>query len=450
MTGKAPARGAVKRSALPIGDAELDALFAPLAPFATIILAVSGGADSMAMMHLVARWSRLTPHAGSKLVVATVDHGLREGSRSEAEWVASEAEKLQLAHELLVWTGDKPSTGIQDAAREARYRLLSDLAWQLTGAGPVAIVTAHTEDDQAETLLMRLARGSGLDGLTGISPARFVGRGAECRLVRPLLSVSGARLRATLQAAGVAWIEDPSNDCDRFERVRLRKARALLEELGLSNDKIALSARRLERARQALDAAAEQLATGAHLDLHGGTFASLDAQAFAAAPEETRLRLMARLVSAFGGQDEPLRLAKLEGLIARMAQPRFEGATFAGAIISRRGGDLRVFREPGRAGLVALELIPGSTAVWDRRFRVWVAAGIGRPVEVRALGAQGFAELRQQLDDPGRLPPAQAAATLPTFWCGGELMGVPQLSSLRGAPASWGATGRLYSAEFLW
>lgn len=437
------------RSALPIAESELDALFAPLAPFTVLILAVSGGADSMAMMRLVARWSQLNPHADRKLVVATVDHGLREGSRGEAQWVGGEAKKLQLAHELLTWTGEKPSVGIQDAAREARYLLLSALAWRLSGAGPVAIVTAHTEDDQAETLLMRLARGSGLEGLTGISPSRLVGRGAECRLVRPLLSVSGARLRATLQAAGATWIEDPSNDCDRFERVRLRKARVLLEELGLSNDKIALSARRLERARQALEAAAEQLSRAAGLDLHGGTYASLDAQAFEDAPEEIRLRLMARLIQAFGGQDEPLRLAKLEALVARIMQPRFEGATLAGAIVSRRGSDLRVFREPGRAGLAPLELLPGSAAVWDRRFRVWVAPDIGRAIEVRALGAQGFAELRQQLDDPG-LPPAKAAATLPAFWRKGELMGVPQLSNLRGAPASWGAKERLYSAEFLW
>lgn len=438
------------RGALPIAESELEALLAPLAPFAVLVLAVSGGADSLAMMHLVARWSRLHPHTGRKLVVATVDHGLREGSRGEARWVAGEAKKLQLAHELLTWTGDKPSAGIQDAAREARYTLLAALAWRHREAGPVAIVTAHTEDDQAETLLMRLARGSGLDGLTGISPSRFVGRETECRLVRPLLGVSGARLRATLQASGATWIEDPSNDCDRFERVRLRRARALLEALGLSNDKIALSARRLERARQALDAAAEQLASATNLDLHGGTFASLDAQVFETAPEETRLRLMARLIAAFGGQDEPLRLSKLESLIARMAQPRFDGATLAGAIVSRCGGDLRVFREPGRAALVALDLVPGSAAVWDRRFRVWAAPGIGRPIEVRALGARGFAELRQQLDDSRGLPPAKAAATLPAFWRKGKLMAVPQLSGLRGAPASWGAAGRLYSAEFLW
>jgi tRNA(Ile)-lysidine synthase len=436
--------------ALPIAESELEALLAPLAPFAVLVLAVSGGADSLAMMHLVARWSQLHPHSGRKLVVATVDHGLREGSRGEARWVAGEAQKLHLAHELLTWTGDKPSAGIQDAARQARYALLAALAWRHREAGPVAIVTAHTEDDQAETLLMRLARGSGLDGLTGISPSRFVARETECRLVRPLLAVPGARLRATLQAAGATWIEDPSNDCDRFERVRLRRARAVLETLGLSNDKIALTARRLERARQALDAAAEQLASATKLDLHGGTFASLDAQAFEAAPEETRLRLMARLVAAFGGRDGPLRLSKLEALVARMAQPRFEGATLSGAIVSRRGGDLRVFREPGRAGLVPLELIPGSAAVWDRRFRVWAAPEVGRPVVVRALGARGFAELRQQLDDGRGLPPAKAAATLPAFWRNGELMGVPQLSGLRGAPASWGAAARLYSAEFLW
>ena len=155
-----------------------------------------------------------------------------------------------------------------------------------------AIVTAHTEDDQAETLLMRLARGSGLDGLTGMSASRLVEPAAACSLVRPLLATAGARLKATLQAQGIAWIEDPSNECDRFERVRLRKARAGLEAIGLTSDKVALSAKRLARARAALEAATSELAVQARLDVHGGIYASLDAHVFSGAAEELRLRLL--------------------------------------------------------------------------------------------------------------------------------------------------------------
>ena len=236
---KRPGSGATERprvgdlsaqvnAAVPIADGELASLFAPLASFDLLILAVSGGADSVALMHLIARWSAKAAKPRPRIVVATVDHGLRAESREEAKWVGAQARKLGFTHELLAWEGAKPQTGIQDAARGARYGLLAELAWRLS-AGEVrtAIVTAHTEDDQAETFLMRLARGSGLDGLTGMSAARLLGRGDNIELVRPLLGVAGARLRATLEAKGLSWLEDPSNDSDRFERVRVRKARAM-------------------------------------------------------------------------------------------------------------------------------------------------------------------------------------------------------------------------------
>ncbi|MGI9403502.1 MAG: tRNA lysidine(34) synthetase TilS, partial [Hyphomicrobium sp.] len=246
-------------TAAPISDAERDARLAVLQPFRVLILAVSGGADSVAMMHLVASWQQQHGRAGRKIIVATVDHGLRPESGREAQWMADEAHALGLVHETLVWVGGKPETGLQDAAREARYHLLAELSWRLRNDGPVAIVTAHTQDDQAETFLMRLARGSGLDGLTGMPTTRRLGVAADCKLVRPFLGLPGARLVATLRFRGLNWIEDPSNKQDRFERVRVRNARCDLEQLGLTNEKIALSAQRLERARTALDAATDKL-----------------------------------------------------------------------------------------------------------------------------------------------------------------------------------------------
>ncbi len=431
----------------PVSEAELEHLFAPLAPYEVLILAVSGGADSVAMMHLVARWSKLHDDSPRTIIVATVDHGLRPESRSEAEWVAGEARALGLAHELLTWQGAKPSAGLQDAARTARYRLLSELAWRHGGNGSVAIVTAHTEDDQAETFLMRLARGSGLDGLTGMSESRILRPGASCRLLRPLLRVSGQRLKATLKAGGHHWIEDPSNDCDRFERVRLRKARVHLEALGLTNAAIALSARRLERAREALETAAVELEAAAGLETHGGMFASFNARVFHSAPEEVRLRMLARLISAFGGQDAPARLAKLESFLSRMRAPAFAAATLGGCIVASHADAIRVFREPGRAELPQLKLTPGSALVWDRRFRVGLASTAPAPVLVRALGASQFAQLRRDLGEPCGLPPARAAATLPAFCQDGVLLAVPQLSAFL-PPSS--EMGRHCSAEFLW
>lgn len=449
----------------PIDDCELEGLLVPLADFATLILAVSGGADSMAMLHLVAHWSKLHPRKGRKLLVATVDHGLRPESRSETEWVGERARALGLAHEILTWQGAKPATGMQDAARDARYRLLAELAGRPGTPRPVAVVTAHTEDDQAETLLMRLARGSGLDGLAGMSPSRFLDRDADCRLVRPLLGVPGARLETTLKAAGLSWLEDPSNDCDRFERVRVRKAAAALAGLGLAQDKIALSARRLERARAALDDAAAALQTAAGLDLHGGIYASLDAKAFLGAPEEVRLRLIARLIAAFGGRSEPVRLAKLESLLFRLDEPDFPATTLGGALLLRRAGEILVHREPGRVPLPAIELAPGESAEWDRRFRITLDRELTSPLTVAALGRSGFAKLRQQLEREARSParsaatspagsaatiPARAAAALPAFWQEGTLVAVPALAGLPWPTTVWDSRARLCVAEFLW
>lgn len=434
--------------ARPIADGELEDLLAPLTPFPLLILAVSGGADSICLMHLVARWAKAHPDPGRRILVATIDHGLRPESCKEAAWVADAARALGLAHETLRWEGAKPKTGIQAAARSARYALLADLAWRCAAPGAAAIVTAHTEDDQAETFLMRLARGSGLDGLTGMSVSRLVAREARGHLLRPLLAVSGARLRATLVAHDLPWLEDPSNERTEFERVRVRKARAELAAIGLTNDKIALSARRLERARAALEASADALQAEVRLDLHAGAYASLDLARFRTAAEELRLRLLSRLISAFGGRAEPVRLAKLEQLVARLGSDAFKGATLGGTVVVPRRDTLCVFREPGRAGLPELTLEPNSFAVWDRRFRVGVAPGAGGLVAVRALGAQGFAQLRRELGGQAGLPPARAAATLPAFWRGSRLVAVPPLAHY--PHAAWGRKGGLCSAEFLW
>ena len=144
----------------------------------------------------------------------------------------------------------------------------------------------------------------------------------------------------------------------------------------------------------------------------------------------------------------PLRLAQLEALADRLAHPGFEGATLAGAAVSVHGSDVRVLREAGRTALPTLALPAGTSAVWDGRFRVRAAIEAGADIDVRALGSPAFAELRQQLAMPRDLP-ARAAATLPAFWRGEELIVVPTLAALGGASPAWGMAQRLYSAEFL-
>jgi tRNA(Ile)-lysidine synthase len=434
-------------------DPDLDALLgAVLSPFKRIVLAVSGGSDSMALMVLVARWiaSGQAPR-GLAVDVATVDHGLRSASSQEAEWVAVRAKALGFTHTTLVWGGEKPGTGIQARAREARYALLVAHAGRVSGAdqgAPVAVVTAHTADDQAETLLMRLGRGSGLDGLAGMAPSRPLLPDGSVRLVRPLLGLSKAQLAAMLKAAGGTWIDDPSNERTDFERVRIRAADEHLAALGLSNDKLSLSALRLQRAREALEhLTAAKLAS--LVDVHGGAYASLDRAAWRQEPAELRVRLLARLLAAFGGDAKPAQLSQVEALEAVLARDKAIAQTLGGCIVSQGLTTLRLYREPGRSKLPEVLLEPGDEVLWDWRFRIKYNAEDASEAEeetlgsvaVRPLGLAAYATLRGELAPRDR-PPARAADGLPAIWSGNRLVAVPSLSG-------WAQSNSRFSAVFL-
>ena len=209
-----------------------------------LLLAVSGGPDSTALMHAAASWPDAPP-----LLVATVDHGLRPESRAEAEGVAAQAAMLGLPHVVLAW-GDPPPRVSQRAAREARYRLLAEHA---AAIGAVRVATAHTLDDQVETVLMRLAAGSGLSGLGGMEP---VSQRGTLRHLRPFLGFRKVELVATCRARGWSFVEDPTNRDPRYARPRWRALAGLLATEGLTPERVATLGDRLRRADAALDAAA--------------------------------------------------------------------------------------------------------------------------------------------------------------------------------------------------
>ena len=229
----------------PIAEAEAERLFGALGRARVLVLAVSGGPDSTALLWLATRW-RDSLARPPKLVAVTVNHGLRKESAREALAVKKFARKLQVEHRTLRWTGRKPKSGIQEAARNARYRLLGEAARK---AGAQQILTAHTLDDQAETVLFRMARGSGVAGLRGMAWLDVVpvpeGRGLF--LIRPLLKVPKARLIATLKAAKLAYAVDPSNSDSRFARPRFRALMALLAREGLTAERLSKLASRVER-----------------------------------------------------------------------------------------------------------------------------------------------------------------------------------------------------------
>lgn len=411
-----------------------------------LALAVSGGADSMALMHLVAAWR--VAHGGVEslpLIVLTVDHGLRRESREEAEWVGQEAARLGFSHATLAWTDLKPASGLQAAARAARYRLMSEFLDREVRDGVLpskrSIVTAHHADDQSETFLMRLARGSGLDGLSGMRQRETISAGcgagatdAECTILRPLLHVPKARLVAMLQTRGIAWREDPSNTSQEFERVRVRQALELLSGLGISTAQIERSTRRLARAREAVAAGLAELMPRL-VRLNGGLFAEIDTALFSRVPDEYGLRTLAFLLDAYGGMAAPARLSQIEVLAIQLREPRHRWAgTLGGCRIERDGdGPILIWREAGRDGLPEVNVQPGASVVWDKRFVVTLAADENGQARIRALGSEGVRALGANWPGQGYRHgshvPGGAFETLPALWRDGSMVAVPYFES---------------------
>lgn len=422
----------------PLSLNEARGAFAPLARYPRIAVAVSGGPDSLALLHLLARW-RAEAGVRPELTVLTVDHGLRPGSRAEALLVGRVAADLGLPHAILTWShGPGQGAGLQAKARAARYDLM---AAYCHGHDIPAVVTAHHLDDQAETFLMRLKRGSGLDGLAAI-PEESAWAGIL--VLRPLLDVPKARLAAMLAEGGHAWVEDPSNQDPRFERTRMRASSDALMKLGLSPEALARSAQRLRRARAALDEAANRF-IAEHGIMSEAGYCLIGREALTTAPTEIGLRALAGAITAVGGRAKPVRLAKLEALLAALHERPGKTHTLGGCRLEPMGGNLGVFRETRGTGLPSFQLAPGERALWDNRFRVELGGDEAKPVTVRALGDTGRRDLSSSSLPLSALP-RFAAATLPAGWRGEEMILLPRLGE---GSFSAQRTARGFSASFV-
>ncbi len=300
-------------------------------PPARVAVAVSGGGDSLALLHLMADWQAA---GGPELVAVTLDHGLRSEAAAEAALVAAQASARGVRHDVLHWT-DRPPGNLMAQARAARTRLIG--AWaQAQGAGAVAL--GHTADDLAETFLMRLARGSGVDGLSAMAPRR---RAGGALWVRPLLTARREDLRAFLRDRGLSWAEDPTNADPAYLRSRARAALRALAPLGITVATLAETAGRMARARAALEAATAELADRAARLEQGAVL--IDRAALAAAPEEVALRLFAHALDWVAPGDYRPRFAALRRAFAAALAGR--AATLAGARLRARGPDIRISRE---------------------------------------------------------------------------------------------------------
>lgn len=373
-----------------VSERDFEAMIAALGPFEPnplVAAAVSGGGDSMALCLLADRWAR---RAGGCLVALTVDHGLRPEAAAEARRVGGWLAAYRIEHHILSRPGPRPVTGIQAAARRLRYELMTSWCRE---AGVLHLLLAHNLEDQAETFLLRLGRGSGIDGLSGMAA---VVETPEVRILRPVLGVERRRLRATLAEHRQEWIEDPSNRDPGYTRTGLRAAQPALTGVGLGPARLAAAARRMGEVRGVLEGAVSTLLAGCCAVYPAG-YAGLDAAALAAAPGEVASRALGRVLLCIGGRDYAPRPGKLERLRSLIADGGMKKArTLGGCRILPRGEGLLVCRE-GRGKPAPVAAAAGRRVVWDGRFVIDFAAvpegGGGTPARLTRLGRDGWAEV---------------------------------------------------------
>lgn len=398
--------------------AKLIGALGPFGPAPRLAVATSGGADSLALALLTQEWAKAR---GGEVVALTVDHRLRPGSAAEARQVGRILKPLGIRHRILTWSDPAPAANLQALARAARYRLLLD---HCSRQGILHLLLAHHRDDQAETLLLRLGRGSGLDGLAAMSPRTVL---PQAVLLRPLLSVPRAELTAWLSRRGVAWIEDPSNMDTAHARVRLRGLMPALAAEGLDAGRLAAAAGHLGRARAAVEAmTARVLARAARIDPAG--YIRLDPRPLLDAEAEVGLRALAHAVMTVGGRAYTPRWERLKGLFQRLGEAGFRGATLGGCRIASRAGALLIAREA--AGVEALEAEAGDRIFWDGRFDIALKPrAASGPFRVAGLDKTAWAEARQSLPEPGRLRvPALARAGVPAIFDRKGLRALPALT----------------------
>ncbi len=420
----------------PIATVEFDRMMTPLGPFERppeIAVAVSGGADSMALALLVDGWVRC--RAG-RLTALVVDHGLRADSREEAARVAAWLAARDVVAVVLTWSGPKPTTDIQARARAARYRLLGE--W-CRGAGVLHLLLAHHRDDQAETVLLRLERHSGPDGLAAMAA---VVETPDARYLRPLLATPKARLYATLEASGQPWVEDPSNRDIVFARGRLRALMPVLADEGVTAERLSRMAAALGRARGVVDTAVAALLADA-VAPHPAGFCRLDPVRYAGAPAEIARRALARIVQCVGGGEYAPRSDRLERLHGALAEGSLRrGRTLGGCrILPRRDGVL-ICREPAAAAEESV-LEAGGSVRWDGRFTLRATAAPGRApgrFMVRKLGHDGWrAAVARHPALRKTAIPAAVRPGLPAIYDLDGLLAVPHLGFMRTASPDGGA-----------
>ena len=393
-------------------------------------LAVSGGADSLSMMVLASQ----AQQKNLKFTVLTFNHNLRPEAVKEARYVAKLAKQFGLPVKTLAWQrqDEKPKGDVQAKARAARYEaMLAYCARQKLDG----LILAHHLQDQAETFLQRLIRGSSVDGLSAMQAVSYLDKmllGGHVPILRPFLETNQTDLHQCLTASGLQPVHDPSNSDNRFQRVLLRENRDYLENLGLTAEKLAATAARLQPARAVLHQLTQE-ALSQHVQVGGYGQMSFDRKAFQALPQEIGIRFLRQIFSWH--QDYPPRQTRLETIYQTICDAKHQKRqTLAGLICDTQKTQVFIYREPAAIDPSPMLVEAGQTAVWDRRFSVKLSKKIASDVQITPLGAEGAQDLR---DKGVKLPklPAKILHGLPCIRAqtarqkAGKRLGVPKILS---------------------
>lgn len=413
--------------AVPVAEEEFISFFSPLIygrNLRKIAVAVSGGPDSMALSFCAKRWAEKN---GVEVYGFLVDHRLREESAREAELTRQRLVAMGVHAEVLVWDHGQVKTRIHVVARQARYDLLIAACRK---HGIDTMLLAHQRDDQAETILMRFAKGSGPEGLAGIDPSNM--RDGVC-LLRPLLAVPKSRLVVTCNAAGIGFAVDPSNEYSKYARGRLRQIQPLLEREGFSADRLIDLGDRAREAKEALDHAKRMLLRATAWMDSAGTI-SLNLEQLRSAPVAIAARAFSHCLEAVNREAYPPERASLMPVLAEiLSDASMPGCTLNGCMVVKNSTSAIIFRELS-AITECVPISSGQTVLWDGRWRITLNSKIdGQNVTVRALGVQQH-ELTDKLFPTLRhdVPQGRIRATLPSIWSGENVAIIPDLFNING------------------
>ena len=374
---------------------------------AALGIAVSGGSDSLSLLFLINSWSN---KKNLKIIILTVDHNLRNGSADEALYVGELCNKLGLQHKTLLWGHEDIKGNLSANAREARYRLM-----QNSIPSGAILITGHTLDDQAETFLMRLRRGSGVDGLASMAEQSYLSFGNDEMIIfRPLLDFERQTLRSVLKFYEVDWIEDPTNNDPSFERVRVRDLLARFVEIGIDKNTISRTAFLMQSAKTALNQYAldcyEKFGSCDNGDI------IFDFDEFSKQPLDIKRRLMSASQKWISNQKYRPRLSQVDALINSVD----EKITFSGSgtICYVHNNSIKITRE---VNACVNEVDASNGVIFDRRWKL-VTSENCKDLTIKCLGEDGYKLLEPDLR---KKIPYKTIIALPALFKDNNLINFP-------------------------